>query len=506
MSEATDALLMLEPLLGWIQAEPDAAPDRELELAATHFQALARLDLPPERVLGLLDLFYGRVFDLAGRFRARLMGCGLPLSRHLHLPLRRLVRLCGDLAAAYFGVARALAADLTRTQRLGDQSLGAHAMDLVSEAWVVAAMGGMSAPFELWGTAHSLFLTLGGPSAEAGLLAAGRDDRTIRAYKRLMALAVIQQESFSAREIGWVADFLDETAGLTRLEALEEGCTSGYWIDPAQDAPPVALARRRPPPVEGLLHLATDPLARLLTERLERLDGGLDEEPADVVDEVVAVTVQADLPQGLAARELVVLMRRLRESWAMPPLRELPRRRRQDAAEVCLGLRSIWELFQHGQTEADISDWVVLNESPGGYALMSTGDVSGALHAGMALALRRHGEPRWSLGVVRWIRTENPSEVELGLQVVAVGATPVRLGFRSGQVREMVHGLLLAPMGEVRRHQAIMAPAGTHSSRRFVYVHEGLDRLYVAQGRLLSLDVQTAGVELFQFELDPYPI
>lgn len=504
MSAPADALLQLEPLLGWLEAEPDADADQELRAALEHCHALAELGLAPERRLGLLDIFHGRVFDLAGRFRARLIGCGLPLSRQLHLPARRLVQLCVELATAYLNLARELAADMTRTQRLGDESLGSHAMDLVSEAWVVGAMGGMSAPYDLWGTAHGLFLSLGGPGPGGGLLVAGRDDRTIRAYKRLLALAVIQPESYSAREIGWVADFLDEQAGVAELQSLQQGCSGGYWIDPAQDVPPVAVSRRAPPPVDGLLHLATEPLARLVTARLERLGDCGEETLADAVEAVVAVTVQADLPEGLAAPELTALLRRLREHWAMPPLRELPRRRKQYTVEVCLGLRSIWEMRQNGEAAVKLAEWVVINESPGGFSVMSVEGVNCALSAGMALALRMDSAPKWSICVVRWIRTENPSQVELGLQVVSDGATPVRVGFRGGQVREMVHALLLPPMGEVRRHQAILAPAGTYSSRRFVFVHEG-ERLYVAQGRLLSVDVQTASVDVFQFELDPYP-
>lgn len=495
----------LESLLDWLRAEPDADSDRELLAALEHCHGLAALGLAPERTLSLLDLFHGRVFDLTGRFRARLMGGTLPLPRELYLPIRRLVQLCIELAGAYLSLARELANAMTRTQRLGENSLGAHGLDLLSEAWVLGAMGGMATHYDLWGTAHGLFIALGGPAPEGGgLLALGRDDRTIRAYKRLLLLAVIQPESFSARELGWVAEFLEEQAGLAELESLEAGCTSGYWIDPAQDIAPVAVARRTPPPVDGLLHLATEPLARFVTKRLERLEGDSEESMADPVASVVAVTVQADLPEGLAVRELLTLLRRVREHWAMPPLRELPRRRNQYAVDVCLGLRAIWEMRQHGESAVPIAEWVVINEGPGGFSIMSVGGQTGPLSAGMALAIRRDRAPKWSLCVVRWIRTENPSQIELGLQVVSDGATPVRLGFRSGQVREMVYGLLLPPLGQVRRHQAMMAPAGTNSSRRFVFIHEG-ERLYVAQGRLLSLDVQTASVEVFQFEVDVYP-
>jgi hypothetical protein len=51
----------------------------------------------------------------------------------------------------------------------------------------------------------------------------------------------------------------------------------------------------------------------------------------------------------------------------------------------------------------------------------------------------------------------------------------------------------------------MLAVAGTYASRRFVFVRE-LQTVYVAQARALGLDMQTPSVELFQYEIDPYPI
>ena len=63
----------------------------------------------------------------------------------------------------------------------------------------------------------------------------------------------------------------------------------------------------------------------------------------------------------------------------------------------------------------------------------------------------------------------------------------------------------LPVMEPVRRHPAMLTPAGTYASRRFVFVRDGKG-VYVAQARALGLDMQTPGVELFQYEIDPYPI
>ena len=125
---------------------------------------------------------------------------------------------------------------------------------------------------------------------------------------------------------------------------------------------------------------------------------------------------------------------------------------------------------------------------------------------GIAIAIRRSDEEPWSLCIVRWIRTETPEQIELGLQVIGNAAKPVSVGFRNAeQLRPMRHALVLPPVAALGRQQAILAPAGTYTSRRFALVSD-LDRLYIAQGRLLSLDMQTANIELFQFEIDPYPI
>jgi hypothetical protein len=69
----------------------------------------------------------------------------------------------------------------------------------------------------------------------------------------------------------------------------------------------------------------------------------------------------------------------------------------------------------------------------------------------------------------------------------------------------MTPALMLPPLPAVRQHQALVAPAGTYVSRRFSLVNDG-EHLYIAQGRVLGLDMQTASIELFRYEIDPYPI
>jgi hypothetical protein len=211
------------------------------------------------------------------------------------------------------------------------------------------------------------------------------------------------------------------------------------------------------------------------------------------------------LPLGLAPVEILSVLRRLRDRWAMPPMREQARRRHQYTVQVCIGLRAIWDLGRGVADRARVAEWLVLNESPGGYAIMCVSGVEGSVSAGMALALRRGAAEPWSICIARWVRSDNPDQIELGLQVMSQSFASIQVGFRGSELRTTSPALMLPALPPMRRNAVILAPAGTYTSRRFVLVRDG-PQLYVAQGRALGLDMQTANVEMFQYETDPYAL
>jgi hypothetical protein len=110
------------------------------------------------------------------------------------------------------------------------------------------------------------------------------------------------------------------------------------------------------------------------------------------------------------------------------------------------------------------------------------------------------------LCIVRWLRSDNPEQVELGLQVIAHGGGAATIAFRGGEMKTILPALVLPPLSGVRHNPAILVRTGSYASRRFVLVRDAEQRLYVAQGRVISLDMQTANIELLQYEIDPYPI
>ena len=438
-----------------------------------------------------LNVLAERISAEAGRVRSQLNGVTLPLAHDLHAmqsfaveTLVAAARLCGR------GAHEGKGGFLSGFMREGDGV--AKALGLLVEAYEISCLAGCSPPYGLWLLAHGLFHAACPSGRSAGDSA--RRSGAVVAYKRLLAINISQPESLTSSELLQVYRLLDDAACLAEIDvSANEAAPSNFWIDYAQDTPPVPAIRREPPPVEGLGYFSAIPLGQHLSKLLDSLE----EAPADDGDNAWDV--------GLDAVRLS-LFRRLRERWAMPPRREQPRRRSQYSVQVCIGLNPIWRRISDPEAAGRLAEWTVQNESPGGFAIMRLTGVTDTLVSGMSIALRKDARQPWAICVIRWVRSETPEQIELGLQLVSNSAIPVRIAFRTGaSAAGPVRALVLPPLEAVRRHQAILAPLGTYTSRRFVLLHEGA-RLYVAQGRLLSLDMQTTSVELFQFEVDPYPI
>ena len=462
-------------------------------LASELQQLRQRIDLlPGSRAAG--DDLKVLVDDLSGesdRVVSQLVGVALPLPHDLHALQQIAVETLVATARACSGATREGRSGFLSGFRRDDEVV-ARGLALLVEAYEICCLAGCSPPYGFWLLAHGLFHSACPSGVSAG--EPERHNSAVASYKRLLAINTLQPEGFTSTELQQAYALLDEMACMATVGvAAGEAAQSNFWIDYAQDTPPVPIVRREPPPVDGLGFFSAVPLGHHLTTLLDSLGEQEPDENANAWD------------VGVDAVRLS-LYRRLRERWAMPPRREQARRRSEYSVQVCIGLNPIWRRLSDPASAGRLAEWTVQNESPGGYAIMRLSGVADTLTSGMPIALRKNTDQPWSICVVRWVRSETPDQLELGLQLVSLAGIPVRIAFRTGaSAAGPVRALVLPPLEAVRRHQAILAPLGTYTSRRFVLLHEGA-RLYVAQGRLLSLDMQTTSVELFQFEVDPYPI
>lgn len=491
----------LAPVRDWLAAEPAGDCLDELEALRRHLLALDDARIPAHGMLHWIGPLAVRVGDITERFRLRLLGTQLPLPQAVHDAGLQLIGALLDGA----GLVERLA--VGPLQHGDDEALrallAAHGLGFVMEAYRLACMAAVEAVPGLWARGCTLYRA----AARSGQGAATAG--AVSYFKRMIAVAALQPESLTARELAWLFDYLAAAACETELAdhpPVPENAS--FWIDGGGDAPPVARIRLAPPIQAPVLHFHALALARRIGDQIDWLEGRIAD--AEVIglerDAELLEPETSGLPLGLTPVEVVSLLRRMRERWTTPPSRALPRRRAQHyTVQVCVGLGAIWRMLRRGEAQASLSEWEVSNESPGGFALVSVSGVDGTVAAGAALALRRDATQPWTIGIVRWLRGDRPGVMELGLQAIARGCSAVSVGFRGNVPQVPVPALMLPPLAAMRRHHAILAPAGSYTSRRFVLMREA-ERLYVAQGRVLNLDMQTASVEVFQYEIDPYAL
>ena len=476
-------------LIAWLESEPEASLADDLAgfRARLHGTGAGR-SVPSAAVT---EAAAERVLDMAERMRTQLLALHLPAPADLYETTER---LCGALldVAAWF-------------EAHGGPWVGG--LKLLSELFVLSCLVAAPVPARVWRSVHQL-------ARDADVVNAAPDDPARCAYLRIVAIATAQPEGLTGRELAWAVEFLDaRVLGVAGFAAaLPENEATSWWIDPSADLAPQAVARRPVPDAlmqeKRLWSFDPRPMAQKLGECVEWITAHMTaaELAGMQCDTEPLAADETGFPPGLSPLETVALLRRLRGHWMATPVREQPRRQSQYGVQVCIGLGLVWELGQNGRAgPGQAHEWVVLNESPGGLAIMSVTGAQANVEAGVALALRRDPQQPWSVCVVRWVRSEMPGQIELGLQLIGVSFQSVKVGFRGRVAQQLAPALALPVMEPVRRHPAMLAPAGTYASRRFVFVRDGTG-VYVAQARALGLDMQTPGVELFQYEIDPYPI
>lgn len=482
------------PIIDWLSAQPSGDLAAEAVALSQQLDALHSPSIPSQQFHSCIELFYGRALRLCLEHRLALRREALPLPAALLQRARLIAEGLRRIAQGFERVLTDADARSGAPQKRLNETASARALRLLGENFLTLGQAGLDPEPEIWRIAYRLYAM---SRSEAGALeqAASPVETALYAYKRLLAMASLEPQSLSPAELDWAAEYLARISGQVHVQEIRPPALEGawFWLDPYGSAEPQACVRREAPEGRSLLFFSTTGLARRAGEQLSRHESGRGGNELEMHADYPGVHPQA-------------LLERLRSRWATPPRREQPRRRQDYTVQACIGLNAIWNVLRSGYDPALVTEWTVINESPGGYAIMNLQGRTSGLLAGMAIALRRDASDVWSLCIVRWIRSDAVNQIEIGLQMLARGAIPVQVGFK-GSERDagMVRALVLPVLPALRQHQAVMAPAGTYISRRFSLVSD-IDRLYIAQCRLLSLDMQTSNIELFQFEIDPYPI
>lgn len=485
----------LHAISAWLDAPPPLNTTDDLLPLLSHLATLRTSQVTLEQRASVLERLYTRSISVLTTLLPALSSVALPIpitrkTRQLIRSLQNLLRmLAEDLLAAqksddgeqtHHGLGQA--ADLPLWRSL--YALAQHLL-ISNLAASPAGIGIWQQLHQTYATARRLDLVCHTPDGTSGTLQ--------NIYFSAILLACAQPASFTSREVDFVAAYLERFADRIDLTATTSSKSPAmFWIDPAGDAAAFACSRKSAPPETSVLYFSCARLAALLRKQLAALEAG--EQPR-----------QINLPDFAGTPAGRGVLRRLITYWGEPGKRRFPRRRQNYRSVLCVGLDSLWRLFQEGD-EADIetSSWMITNESPDGYAVMHVSGKTGGMSVGDVTAMRTESGENWQICIVRWALSENQEHIELGLQIMATRAVPAFLALpalASNSGRLSV--LILPEIEALRATEMLVVPSGALNNQpgKLILVVEK-ENIEIREMKSIHLDEQNSQIEVFSIEPD----
>lgn len=478
-------------LLEWLASTHGDVSRDDVGILRDHLLWLRATPLPPARHLQVLDFIYEHVAKVVATALPTLHDVSLPISRKTRQEIRKVQQLLETLSHEYLNSLAAIfdpqPGELPRTPEVAIW----RAVNCLSLHLTISHLAASPPEVGIWQILHGAY-----QSARKHDLADRRIPKQVNTLEQLylssILLACSQPASFSSLELEFIAEYIPLCIETVTLgEKPPANCRGLFWIDPDKDGPASPLARRQPPAGKVVLYFACDTVATAAHDHLEALESGF---PAHQL----GLPPFAETPAGLG------VLRRLAARWGKPSKRRFPRRRHSYRATLCAGLDDLWKLLQTpDDAPAASSEWMIINESPDGCAMMHMSGNTDHLRVGDLVAIRPELEneaaiPGWNVCIVRWALSENPEHIELGLQILAPSASPAMISFSNGTtVSRQVAGLLLPSIPPLRLTEMLVVRTGElaqHPGKLTVSMErEGV----VRELETVGLSEQTASVEAF---------
>lgn len=438
----------------------------------------------------LLDLLYAHAEEVVRIELPRFNELSLPISRKTRQRVRLILELLETLTQDYFNTLAALYDPDGNTPSKAPQTALRRAMLLI--AWQIRIHHLIASPPRpgLWQQLHAAFRTarrlgvehINGPRETASIQ---------RLYTNILLTAIAQPASFSSDELEFINTLVEQSRHeIVLSESLTEPLENTFWIDLDRDFPAHAMVRRTPGSDIQPLYFSCAEIAGSVTEAYRALAAG--NMPATLL-----------LPDFAGTRAGQGVLKRLEKLWGHPAKRRFTRRRQSYRAQLCSGLDTLCRLLKQPEKDANLSEWMVTNENPDGFALMHMAGNTTQLRVGDIVAIQPQGELKshdshWHVCIIRWAISENPEHVEVGLQLLASRAVVAQISQPHDLGAGQVAALILPETPPLRPSQSLVVPPGllTTSSRRIILLIEQ-DNLSIREIRATGMDEQTNSVEIF---------
>jgi hypothetical protein len=471
----------------WISSLPLAHRGEAARLLCEVLSELNRLELSTAVRFRVMEAFRPPVRDVASSLERLYVGQRFPLPAKLHSVAILEQEFQRAMALGY----KIVVDDLSRSRlyapwRKRTLLTALHrAIRHSSRALLCAHQMYSGYPSNLWRDIHQLYLLASNLGIQERSVR-DRENALVRAtsiadaYKQVLLLALsspYRLRQGDARKIFVALEQWAPKCTLARMSGTQ--APNGLFaIQPEMDEEPKYLELEQGSSNRLEWILDTADLSKHLREQIA------------LVSSTTEGNANADdfqLPLGMSQ----TLVQRLMVAWGMMATRSFPRQAADTRMELVLGISSVHHFARENveveaTTEAEEDNdsytvvppgWMavdrqpvshetlpcrVLDESLGGLRLRWDGDARAQV--GELIAFRDvcedGNEAAWKLGVIRWMRTMNETELETGVQCLADLYEPVTVCVCTAQAKrgESLPALLVPAQGPTRPRPSLITP------------------------------------------------
>lgn len=385
----------------------------------------------------------------------------------------------------------------------------------------VCCKGYAPVPPGVWSEVHTLFRyviqhkLIDAPSNVSAISTIGG------LYKQMLLLFLVDPYRYSPQDLDKIQDLIRSYGMAAQFQPLGVAANPAgfFMVRMDEDAPPAFLGQR---PIDVVpqttILLDTIDLAKILHKAQNTVEQKLPN--------------ATDKPKALAWLDL---LRQVTRQWSIAPKRVFQRMRANSRVQVTGGLRTATYYLNGGKPllqpislDMDLSpdsdeiavhdtpthhaqhvrerysapdEWVVLNESAGGYALrLAPIPQHGLYRIGDIVGLRPTHSESWMIGAIRWVQTvDNAEALEIGVQIITASGQAAMVKPTIAHPGDTFQPSLLLPeVTALKQAAMIAAPHGTYSPQRelSVFTYDGEQLV-----RATRLHESTIGYDLFEYGL-----
>jgi cyclic-di-GMP-binding protein len=467
-----------------------------------------RTDLQARARIRALEMFRDHVDGLLPHLERKLQDAVPPLSGALRHVAYLIEKLFKELAAGY---ARSVLEVPKTWLSMGFRSQLhvplVRAMEYHARRLALAQQLYARSPGAVWADLHRLYHLARDWRMDAEPI----ESPTVSAldvYRTALLLAFAQPSKLNRADFMRVQNYLATHAQLAEITPVRKGTDTAcaFAIDHRRDKPGVALAKRKELTLEnGEFLLITTALVERIETQLKRVRSGI-------------AANSLGLPNEGATLSYQELLQRLAANWRGERAARPTRTQFHPRIEAWVGLREIWRALRaespaepgadHGSGSpagadaARASEWIVLNESSRGFALRHMSGTPPPIQVGELVAIRPRGRGTIFVCLVRWIQSNNPEHLEVGIQQLAPAAVPAvyKLSEENGGAPEPA--LFFPQMPTQRKAPAIAVPPDQLRGDRSFSLRHRRGRLNLRPGRIIE---KTSSIELIEVWLADQP-